>query len=207
MTVLRSLILLLSVCSPLSAQFVGAGFQFVRSDQIDMRGSRGPGLRFGFGPIDLRYDYLVAHGQRFDYPCGGFVPPGCVQETIDYSSHVHSIFLAARARLLSRGSLGLFVLPEVGLTAGTFARRSVATPTRGSSAGGLNLGAGAALELAASRLRGTPVGGWIAARFRRFVAPGSYAVDGFEPHREQNWIGSVELGVKYALRSDGLSVR
>lgn len=200
MTILRAVILTLCVCSPLNAQFVGAGFQVVRSDQKDMRGSRGPGLRFGFGPIDLRYDYLVAHGQRFDYPCGGFIPPGCVQETIDYSSHVHSIFLGARARLLSRGSFDLFVLPEVGLTSGTFARQSVATPTRGVSGGGYNLGAGAALELAASRLRGTAIGGWIAARFRGFVAPGAYAVDGFEPHRQQHWIGSVELGVRYALQ-------
>jgi len=200
MTILRAVILALCVCSPLSAQFVGAGFQVVRSDQIDMRGSRGPALRFGFGPIDLRYDYLVAHGQRFDYPCGGgFIPPGCVQETIDYSSHVHSIFLGARARLLSRGSFDLFVLPEVGLTSGTFAKQSTTGPQSASSSG-YNLGAGAAVELAASRLRGTAIGGWIAARFRGFVAPGSYAVDGFEPHRQQHWIGSVELGVRYGLQ-------
>jgi hypothetical protein len=200
MTILRAVILALSLCSPLSAQFVGAGFQLVRSDQRDMRGSRGPALRFGFGPIDLRYDYLVADGQRFDYPCGGgFIPPGCVQETIYYSSHVHSIFMAARARLLSRGSFDLVLLPEIGLTSGTFAKQSTTGP-RGGSTTGNNLGAGAALELAASRLRGTQVGGWIAARFRGFVAPGSYAVDGYEPHRQQNWIGSVELGVRYALQ-------
>ena len=195
------MILTLSVCSPLSAQVVGAVYQVARSNHIDMRGSRGLGLRIRFRvPIDIRYDYLVARGQRFDYPCGGFIPPGCVQETINYSSDVHSIFVAARARLLVRGPLALFVLPEVGLTSGSYARRSAATPTRGASGGGTNLGAGAALELSVSRVGGTPIGGWIAARYRRFVTPGSYALDGFEPHRQLNGIGSVELGVTYALQ-------
>ena len=199
MTILRAVILTLSVCSPLGAQFVGAGYQVARSDQIDSRKLQGPGLRFLVGPIDLRYDYLVGDGQRFDYPCGGFIPPGCVRETINYSSTLHSIFVAARAHLLSRGSFDLFALPEVGLADVTIAKQSTTGP-RGTSGGGRLLGAGATLELSASRVGGTAIGGWIAARYRRFVAPGAYAVDGYEPYRQLNGIGSVELGVTVALQ-------
>lgn len=200
MTILRGVILTLSVCSPLSAQVVGVGYQVARSDQIDTRGSHGPGLRLRFPvPIELRYDYLAAHGQRFDSPCGGFIPPNCGPETIDYSSHLHSIFLAARARLFSRGSFHLFALPEVGLAEVMIAKQS-ATGTQGASASGSILGAGAALELSASRIAGTAIGGWIAARYRRFVAPGAYALDGYEPHRQLNQIGSVELGVTIAFQ-------
>lgn len=199
MVSLRGVILTLGVCSPLSAQVVGAGYQVARSDQVDTRASRGLGLRLRLPvPIDLRYDYLAAHGQRFDYPCGGFVPPGCVPETINYSSHLHSIFVAGRARLLSRGSFHLFALPEVGLASVRIAKRSAATGTQGASGSGSILGAGAALELSASRVGGTPIGGWIAARFRRFVAPGAYALDGYEPHRQLTQIGSVEFGVTFA---------
>ena len=122
MIILRVVMLTLGVCSPppLGAQALGAGYQIALSNQIDMRQSNGPGLRVRFRvPIDLRYDYLLADGQRFDSPCGGFIPPNCGPETINVSSRLHSIFIAARARLLSRGSFDLFALPEVGLVSGT----------------------------------------------------------------------------------------
>ncbi len=201
MVSLRGVMLTLSVCSPLSAQVVGAGYQVARSDQMDTREARGPGLRFRFrGPIDLRYDYLAGDGQRFDSPCGGFIPPDCGPETINYSSHLHGVFVAARARLLSRGSFDLFVLPEVGLVSGTITKRSAATGQVGASATGGALGAGAALELSASRVGGTPIGGWIAARLRGFVHPGAYALDAYEPHRSLNRIGSLEVGVTVDLQ-------
>src|SRR2546422_10705123 len=75
MIILRVVMLTLGVCSPLGAQALGAGYQIARSNEIDMLQSSGPGLRLRFpGPIDLRYDYLLADGQRFDSPCGGFLP-------------------------------------------------------------------------------------------------------------------------------------
>ena len=203
MIILRGVMLTLGVCSPLGAQALGAGYQVARSNQIDMRQSNGPGLRLRFRvPIDLRYDYLFTDGQRFDSRCaGGPLPPQCAPETIDYSSRLHSIFIAARARLLSRGSFSLFALPEVGFVSGTIAKRSAATGQEGASATGGGLGAGAAVELFASRVGGTPIGGWIAARVRRFVHPGTSAVDGYDPHRGLDWIRSVEIGVTFALQS------
>jgi hypothetical protein len=199
MNILRGVILTLGVCSPLGAQVFGAGYQVARANQIDMRQASGPGLRLRFRvPIDLRYDYLITDGQRFDTPCGGFIPPNCPPETINTSSRLHSVFIAARARLLSRGSFQLFALPEVGIVSGTIVKRGVASG-RGTSATGGGLGAGAALELFASRVGGTPIGGWIAARFRKFVHPGTYAADGYEPHRGLDWIRSVEIGVTFAL--------
>lgn len=204
MTIQGSVVLTLGVCTPLSAQVVGAAYQVARSDQIDTRAARGLGLRVRFSvPIELRYDYLVAQGQRFDSPCGGFIPPGCDPETITYASHLHGIFVAARARLLSRGSFHVFVLPEVGLVSGTITKRSAATGEVGASASGSAPGAGAALELSASRVGGTPIGGWIAARLRGFVHPGAYALDAYDPHRSLNRIGSVELGVTFALQRGG----
>src|SRR6266446_9765262 len=129
MIILRGVMLTLGVCSPLGAQALGAGYQIARANQIDMRQSNGLGLRLRFRvPLDLRYDYLLADGQRFDTPCGGFIiGPGCADQTINYSSRLHSIFIAARARLLSRGSFDLYALPEVGLVSGTIVKRSVAT--------------------------------------------------------------------------------
>ncbi len=191
--ILRGVMLTLGVCSPLGAQVLGAGYQVARSNQIDMRQSNGPGLRLRFRvPIDLRYDYLFTDGQRFDSRCaGGPLPPQCAPETIDYSSRLHSIFIAARARLLSRGSFSF--------VSGTIAKRSAATGQEGASATGGGLGAGAAVELFASRVGGTPIGGWFAARIRRFVHPGASAVDGYEPHRGLDWMRSVEMGVTFAL--------
>jgi len=204
MIILRVVMLTLGVCSPplpLGAQALGAGYQIALSNQIDMRQSNGPGLRVRFRvPIDLRYDYLLADGQRFDSPCGGFIPPNCGPETINVSSRLHSIFIAARARLLSRGSFDLFALPEVGLVSGTIVKRSAATGREGASATGGGLGAGAAVELFAADVGGTPIGGWIAARYRRFVHPGTYAADGYEPHRGLDWIRSAEIGVTFALQ-------
>jgi len=200
MTVLRGVMLTLCVCSPLGAQVLGAGYQVARSNQIDMRESGGFSLRLrSRGPIELRYDYLLADGQRFDYPCGGFIPPGCVQQTINYSSRLHGIFIAVRAPLLSRGSFQLLALPEAGIVFGTIVMRSAATGQVGASATGGALGAGAGVELSASRVGGTPIGGWIAARVRGFVHPGAVAQDGYEPHRELDWIRSVEVGVTLAL--------
>ena len=203
MIILRVVMLTLGVGTPLGAQALGAGYQIARSNEIDMLQSSGPGLRLRFpGPIDLRYDYLITDGQRFDTPCGGFIlGPGCANQTINYSSRLHSVFIAARARLLSRGSFDLFALPEVGFVSGTISKRSAATGQEGASATGGGLGAGAAVELFASRVGGTPLGGWIAARVRRFVHPGAYAIaDGYDPHRHLEWIRSVEIGVTFALR-------
>lgn len=196
-----AVLLTLSVCGPLGAQAVGAGYQIARSDQIDTRAAHGPGLRLRFGPIDVRYDYLVSDGQRFDTPCDWFIPlPDCGPETITYSSRLHHIFLAARVRLLSLRSFHLFALPEVGVAEVSNAKRN-ATGTRGASSGGRILGAGGALELSASRLGGTPIGVWIATRYRRFADTGAYAPEFWAPHRELNWIGSVELGVTFWLQS------
>jgi len=196
------MMLTLGVCSPLGAQALGVGFQITRANEIDMRQASGPGLRLRLRvPIDLRYDYLLADGQRFDSPCGGFIiGPGCADQTINYSSRLHSIFIAARARLLSRGSFSLFALPEVGFVSGTISKRSAATGQEGASATGGGLGAGAAVELYAARVGGTQLGGWIAARVRRFVHPGAYIPEGYEPHRGLDWIRSVEIGLTFALQ-------
>ena len=192
--------LALGVAGPLGAQALGAGYQIARANQIDMRQSGGLGLRLRFRvPIDLRYDYLVADGQRFESPCVGFIPPNCPPETINSSSRLHSVFIAARARLVSRGSWQLFALPEVGFVSGTIVRTGVTSGRRSDATGG-GLGAGGAVELFASRVGGTPIGGWVAARFRGFVHPGAYAADGYEPHRGLDWIRSVEFGVTFALR-------
>jgi len=192
--------LALGVGSPLGAQALGAGYQIARANQIDMRQSNGLGLRLRLRvPIDLRYDYLVADGQRFDSLCGGFVPLNCPVETINTSSRLHSVFIAARARLLARGSWQLSALPEVGFVSGTIVKRGVASGGRSDATGG-GLGAGGAVELFASRVGGTPLGGWVAARVRRFVHPGTYIADAYEPHRGLDWIRSVEFGVTFALR-------
>ncbi len=203
MIILRGVMLTLGVCTPLGAQAFGAGYQIARANQIDIGQASGPGLRLRFRvPIDLRYDYLITDGQRFDTPCGGFIlGPACANQTINYSSRLHSIFIAARARLLSSGSFNLFALPEVGFVSGTISKRSAATGQEGASATGGGLGAGAGLELSATRVGGTPIGGWIAARVRRFVHPGAFAADVYEPHRGLEWIRSVEIGVTFAPQS------
>lgn len=199
--ILRAAILTLSICSPLGAQSVGLGYQVARSNQSDMLESAGPGLRVRFrGHVELRYDYLMHEGQRVDSPCGGFIPPECGPEPITYSSHLHSLFVAARARLVSLGSFQLLVVPEIGLASGTVTKRSVATGFEGASGGGGGLGMGLALELSASRVGGSPIGGWIAGRVRGFTAVGPVAQDGYEPFRELDSIRSVEIGVTVAVR-------
>ena len=202
MIILRGVMLTLGVCSPLGAQSFGAGYQIARANQIDIGQASGPGLRLRFRvPIDLRYDYLITDGQRFDTPCGDFIlRPACANQTINYSSRLHSVFIAARARLLSRGSFNLFALPEVGFVSGTISKRSAATGQEGASATGGGLGAGGAVELFAARVGGTPIGGWIAARVRGFVHPGAYIPEAYHPHRGLDWIRSVEMGVTFALR-------
>lgn len=193
--------LLLSISGSLSAQAVGVGYQVARTDQSDTREARGPGVRVRFrGPVELRYDYLANDGQRFDYVCGGFIPPDCVQETIRYSSQLHSLFVAARARLFSLGSFHLAALPELGLVSGTIEKRSVATGRTGASAGGGALGAGVALELSATHVGGSAFGGWVAARIRGLANISPVAEDAYQPLRELSSIGSVELGVTVALR-------
>jgi hypothetical protein len=202
MKILCGVVLTLCVCSPLSAQVLGFGYEISRANQLDMREAGGVGLRVRFrGPIDLRYDYLITNGQRFDTPCGGFIfGPECAQQTIDYFSRLHNIFIAVRARLLSRGAFDLIALPEVGFVTGTISKRSAATGQEGARASGGGLGAGAGLELSATRVGGGQIGGWIAARYRRFVHPGTYAADSYDPHRGLEWIRSVEVGVTFALQ-------
>jgi hypothetical protein len=200
----RSIILVLlalSISTALSAQAVGVGYQVARTDQSDIREARGPGLRVRFrGPVELRYDYLSNDGQRFDYPCGGFIPPECVQETIHYSSQLHGLFVAARAPLISLGSFHLAALPELGLVTGTIEKRSVATGIAGASGGGSALGVGVSLELSATHLGGTAFGGWVAARLRALADIGMVAEDAYQPLRQLSQISSVELGLTVALR-------
>ena len=203
MKTLSSVLLTLCVCSSLRAQVIGFGYEVARANQIDMREAGGLGLRVRFrGPIDLRYDYLVTDGRRFDTPCGGFIfdSPQCAAQTINYASRLHNIFIAVRARLLSRGAFELIALPEVGFVTGTISKRSAATGQEWAAATGGGLGAGASLELSATRVGGGQLGGWIAARFRGFIHPGTTVVDGYEPHRELDWIRSVEVGVTFALQ-------
>jgi len=69
MIILRGVILMLVVCSPLGAQTLGAGYQIARANQIDIRRASGPGLRLRFRvPIDLRYDYLITDGVELVVP-------------------------------------------------------------------------------------------------------------------------------------------
>jgi hypothetical protein len=104
MMVLRNIVLLCCFGSPLGAQGIGAGYQIARADQEDTRDARGLGIRIQFrGPIELRYDYLSSAGERFDFPCGGFIPPGCVQEPIHYSSDLQGLGAALE---LSASRLG-----------------------------------------------------------------------------------------------------
>ncbi len=132
--------------------------------------SGGPGLRLHLRwPIDLRYDYLLTDGERFDYLYGGFLPEGSVREPITYSTRLHTVFVAARARLLSRGSFQLLALPELGLWTGTVTKRRAATGEEGASGGAGGVGMGIALERSASRVGGSPIGGWIAVRIRDFT--------------------------------------
>ena len=199
--ILRTAILALSACTPLGAQSVGVGFQIARSNETDMLESAGPGLRVRFrGPIELRYDYLMHEGQRVDSPCGGFIPPECGPEPITFSAQLHSLFVAARGRIVSLGSFQLLAIPEVGLATGTVTKRSVATGVDGASGGGSGLGMGFALELSASRVGSSPIGGWIAGRVRGFAAVGPVAEDGYQPFRALDSIRSVEFGVTWALR-------
>jgi hypothetical protein len=198
---ITAVLLALGTCSSLGAQAVGVGYQLARTDQSDTREARGPGLRVRFrGPVELRYDYLANDGERFDYPCGGFVPPGCVQETIHYSSRLHSIVVAGRAALFSRGSFHLAALPELGLVTGTVEKRSVATGITGASGGGGGLSVGVALELSATRVGGSAFGGWVAARVRGIANISPEAQDAYQPLRQLSSIGSLELGVTVALR-------
>jgi hypothetical protein len=184
------------LCGTLEAQVIGIGYQKVESDQADMREMRGPGLRLRLRPpIDLRYDYYTSQGQRIDSPCGGFIPPDCGPEVIDYSSYLHNFFVAGRIDALPGRSFHVFVLPEVGVVFGKISKRSAATGLQGASSTGGALGAGAAVELSTESLGKSPLGGWIAVRYRRFTTPGSAALDGYEPHRDLNWIRSAELGL------------
>ena len=197
---LRSVIVMLAIGTPLSAQVVGAGFQIARSNQVDTKSAQGVAVRLRLGRrVELRYDYLLSDGQKFDYPCGGFIPPGCVQETIDYTSRLHGFFVGVRAPFFTKGAVQLSALPEVGFVTGTIYKRGVASGRDISSSGGAP-GAGLGLELSATRLFGTPLGAWIAARVRGFVHPGAYALDGYEPHRELDWIRAVELGASFSVR-------
>jgi hypothetical protein len=195
--VLRVLPLVFALCAGrLDAQVIGIGYQKVQSDQIDMRDMRGPGLRIRLrAPIDVRYDYYTSLGHRFDSPCGGFIPPDCGPELIEYSSYLHNFFVAGRIDALPGRPFHVFLLPEVGIVIGKISKRSAATGMLGASSTGGALGAGAALELSAPSIANTPFGGWVAVRYRRFTTPGTAAIDGYEPHRDLNWIRSAELGL------------
>jgi hypothetical protein len=200
LSLLRSVILTLSICSPLGAQTVGVGYQLARSDQNDMLESGGPGLRVRFkAPVDLRYDYLTSEIERFENPCGGFAPPSCGPDSLATSTHLHSVFIAARARLVSLGAFHLFALPEAGFVTGKIVKRTVATGQEFTSYTGGALGVGIALELSAARLGGTPVGGWIAARIRHFTPSGPAPADTVRPWYWLDWIRSVEVGLTVAL--------
>jgi hypothetical protein len=185
-----------ALCSTLDAQVIGIGYQKVQSDQVDMRDMSGPGLRLRLRPpIDVRYDYYSSLGHRLDSPCGGFIPPDCEPEVIEYSSYLHNLFVAGRIDVLPGRSFHVFLLPEAGVVFGRITKRSAATGVEGASSKGGALGAGGAVELSTSSFMNTPFGGWIALRYRRFTTPGTEAIDAYEPHRDLNWIRSAELGV------------
>ena len=185
----------LSVCRPVGAQVLGAGYQVARSNQFDMLKTGGPGLRLRFPMrIDLRYDYLLGDVRRFENPCG-FAPPSCGPDTLDTAARIHTLFLAARVRLVSRGSFELSALPEIGVAAGTITKRRAATGVEFTSYDGVIPGAGAALEISTSGLAGTPIGGWIAVRVRGFVHPGTVPADAYDPFDGVDWIRSVEIGM------------
>src|SRR5688572_13842705 len=113
MNTLRLLLLSFALCGPLDAQVIGIGYQRVESDQIDMRDMTGPGLRLRLRPpIDVRYDYYTSLGYRVDSACGGFIPPDCGPEVIEYSSYLHNLFVAGRIDVLPGRSFNLFLLPE-----------------------------------------------------------------------------------------------
>jgi hypothetical protein len=193
------LLLALTLCGTLDAQVIGVGYQKVQSDQIDMRDMSGAGLRIRLKPpIDLRYDYYSSQGQRFDSPCGGFIPPECGPELIDYSSYLHNFFVAGRIDLIPGRSFHVYLLPEAGMVLGKITKRGIASGMGASSTGGA-LGAGAAVELSASSLMNTPLGGWIGLRYRRFVTPGPEALDAYDPHRDLHWIRSAELGLIFSF--------
>ena len=197
---LGSVILALCLSSPLGAQTVGIGYQLARSDQNDMLESGGPGLRVRFkAPVDLRYDYLTSEFERFENPCGGFAPPSCGPDSLATTTHLHSVFIAVRGRLVSVGAFHLFALPEAGFVTGKIAKRTVATGQEFASYTGGALGVGIALELSAARVGGTPVGGWIAARIRHFTPSSSPPADTVQPWYWLDWIRSVEFGVTVAL--------
>jgi len=199
MRTLRMLLLAFALCDTLDAQVLGVGYQKVQSDQIDMRDMSGAGLRIRFGrPIDVRYDYYSASGQRFDTPCGGFIPPDCGPEVMDYSSYLHSFSIAGRIDALPGRPFHVYLLPEAGMVLGKITKRGVASGKGASSTGGA-LGVGGAVELSAASFKNTPLGGWIALRYRRFFAPGPEALDAYEPHRDLNWIRSAELGLVFSF--------
>jgi hypothetical protein len=199
--ILRLVLLTLSVCSPLGAQAVGVAYQIARSNQYDMLDMSGPGLRLrASAPIELRYDYLLTDFRRFENPCGPFPPLSCGPDTLDTSSRVHTLFIAARARLFSGGSFHLVALPELGYMWGTITKRRAATGEEYVSYSGDAPGAGIALELSAARVGGTPIGGWIAARVRGLTHPGVRVADVLEPFRGLDWIRSVEIGVTVSLQ-------
>ena len=197
---LLSLIVVFNVQGPLAAQALGVGYQLARSETPDLLESGGPSLRLRLrGPIDLRYDYLLTDGERVDYLYGGFLPPGSVPEPITYATRLHSVFVAARGRLLTRGSFELLALPEFGFWSGTVAKRSVATGQEGASGSGGGVGLGIALELSTSRIGGSPIGGWIAGRLRGVASVGPEAQDAYEPLRDLGSIRSLEIGLTVAI--------
>lgn len=189
--------LLCGIATPLGAQSIDVGYQYARSNQQDARNMHGFEVRLRFsGPIDLRYDYVSGSNQRFAAPCT--FPPGCAPEVMEFQTGLQTLFVAARLRVLSRGSLMVFVLPEIGWMMGTVEQRGLTSLTMTSSREDAP-GAGLGLELAATRIGGSAFGGWIGARFRAFaishpnvVAYGSYP-------STLDRLGAVELGVSYEL--------
>ena len=198
---LLAALLALRLCAPLGAQVLGAGYQMARSNQVDMLEPGGLALRIRFPiPMDLRYDYLLADTRRFENPCLEPAPPSCGPDTLDTATRLHSVFLAARAPLFSHGSFALFGLPEIGVAVGSITKRVAATGAEYTSYKGIMPGAGVALELSASRVAGTPIGGWIAARVRGFTHPGTVPADGYDPFHGLDWIRSVEIGLTFAMQ-------
>ena len=201
MKTLSALLIAFSLSGTLDAQVIGIGYQKVQSDQIDMRDMSGPGVRIRLNvPVDIRYDYYSSFGHRFDSVCGGMAGPECGSaEVIEYSSYLHNFFVAGRIDVFPGRSFHVYLLPEAGMVYGRISKHSAATGVLGATSTGGAIGAGGAVELSASSFQNSPLGGWIALRYRRFVRPGPTALDAYEPHRDLHWIRSAEVGLIFSF--------
>jgi hypothetical protein len=163
-----------------SAQTVGLGYQVAQTDLAEIPELYGAGLRIPLNrTIAVRYDYLRAS-----------------------PSYLHTIFAGLRIPLIERGAFTMAIVPEAGIVHGRiFAEVTCADciPIHGTDAKGTKPGAGAGLELSATALGRSQLGGWVALRYRAMVPSGSPKTDRYDPFLELDRIGSIEFGLTYAF--------